>query len=193
MTLLWYKMRSQWELERERAVGPVAPLEVWMKQRIHAMDLDMADPNESDIVFLSNPPSLSCKRYARMSAYGNHWRVNNEASRSMPNFDSGVECFESSDMTAGSGKDYVGVLQDILVPRYGDLKTPVIVFSCTWKKRMDNHGNRTYIRDADGFLVVNFKHNLPNQLIHTPFHVSALKYFWQMTICILLVRIGRLS
>ena len=139
----------------------MAPLEIWMKQTIHAMNLDMADPNEFDTVLLSNPPSLSCKRYAKMSAYGNHWRVDDEATRSMANFDSGVACFESGDISAGSGKDYVGVLQDILVPKYGDLKTPVIVFSCTWKKRVDNHNNRTYVRDTDGFLVVNFKHNLP--------------------------------
>ena len=42
---------------------------------------------------------------------------------------------------------------------YGDLKTSITLFSCQWKKRHDNHGNNTYIRDGDGSLVVNFKHN----------------------------------
>ena len=131
-----------------------------MRHRIHSLDLDLADPNESDTLLLANPPSFSCKRYAKMTAYGNHWRVDNEVSRTvMTNYDSGVACFEANEHSAGSGKDYVGELQDILVPNYGELNTPIILFSCTWKKRSDNHGNSTYIRDADGFLTVNFKHN----------------------------------
>lgn len=81
-------------------------------------------------------------------------------SRSFTNFDSGVACFEATDQVVRSGIDYVGILEDILVPDYGDLKTQVILFSCTWKKRTDNHNNSTYVRDGDGFLVVNFKHNI---------------------------------
>lgn len=131
-----------------------------MKKTVHSMALDMNDPNESDTVLLSNPPSLTCKRYARMTAYGNHWRVEDEYSRSMTTFDSGVACFEANENSGGTGKDYVGILQDIIVPDYGDLKTPIIVFSCVWKKRTDNHNNNTYVRDADGFLVVNFRHNI---------------------------------
>ena len=148
----------------EQTGSPYVPLEDWMKQTVHSMHLDMDDPNEADTLLLSNPPSLTCRRYARMTAYGNHWRVDDVNSRSMPNFDSGVACFESNKEPLGTGKDYVGELQDILVPDYGDLKTPIIVFSCTWKKHVDNRNNPTYVRDKDGFLVVNFKHNIPKSV-----------------------------
>ena len=135
-----------------------------MKRKVHSLCLDMSDPNEADLVHLSNPPLLTCKRYAKMKAYGNHWRVEDEVSSSFRNFDSGVACFEASDQAMRSGIDYVGILQDILVPDYGDLGTAVIIFSCLWKKRTDNHNNSTYIRDGDGFLVVNFKHNIPKSV-----------------------------
>lgn len=124
----------------------------------------MSDPNEHDTVLLSNPPSMTCKRYKKMKAYGNHWRVNDETGQSMGNFDSGVACFETNEYSSGAGKDYVGLLEDILVLDYGDLNTPIILFSCQWKKRFGSHRNSTYIRDRDGFLVVNFKHNLPKQV-----------------------------
>lgn len=141
--------------------GNVPVLERWLQRRIHDSDLDMLDPNEHDTVLLSNPPSLTCKRYKKMKAYGNHWRVNDEIGQSMGTFDCGVACFETNDYSSGSGKDYVGTLEDILVIDYGDLNTPIILFLCQWKKRTDSHNNPTYVRDGDGFLVVNFKHNLP--------------------------------
>lgn len=155
-----FKPCSDWEVEYERTGGTVENVEVWLRRNVHSMPLDINDPNESDTVLLSNPPSLSCKRYARMRAYGNHWRVEDDISKGMDSFDSGVACFEANEQSSGSGKDYVGILQDILVPDYGGLNTPVILFSCLWKKRTDNHNNNTYIRDADGFLTVNFRHNL---------------------------------
>ena len=158
--------------------GPATPVEIWMQQTIHSKTLDMTDPNESDTVLLSNPPSLTCKRYAKMTAYGNHWRVDDETTRSMGNFDSGVACLESTGLSAGSGKDYVGILQDILVPDYGDLKTPVTVFSCVWKKRVDNHNNSTYVRDPDGFLVVNFKHNISRAIDPYVFPSQCNQVFW---------------
>lgn len=135
-----------------------------MQQKIHSIDLDMTDPNESDLVLLSNPPTLTCRKYVKMRAYGNHLRVDDDTGRSMKYYDCGVACFEANEQSAGTRKDYVGILQDILVPDYGDLKTPVIIFSCQWKKRVDNRNRETYIRDEDGFLVVNFKHNLPKSI-----------------------------
>lgn len=139
--------------------GAVGPGEIWMKRTVHSMHLDMSDPDDSDTVLLSNPPSMICKRYAKMKAYGNHWRVDDEYSRSLATYDSGVACLEANEQSAGSGKDYVEILEDILLLDYGDIKTPVIIFSCMWKKRCDNLKNDTYVRDADGFLVVNFRHN----------------------------------
>ena len=154
----------EWELELETNRSSLEPVEVWMRNHIHSMVLDMSDPNEADTVLISNPPSLKCRRYNKMTAYGNHWRIDNDTNRSMTNYDSGVACFEANEQSSGSGKDYVGILQDILVLDYGAVKTPVVLFSCLWKKRHDNHNRSTYVRDSDGFLVVNFKHNTPRSI-----------------------------
>lgn len=123
------------------------------------MDMNMSDPDDSDTVLLANPPLMVCKRYAKMTAYGNHWRVDDDYSRALHTFDSGVACMEANEQSSGTGNDYVGILQDILLMDYGDLKTPVVVFSCLWKRRYDNLKRDTYVRDSDGFLVVNFRHN----------------------------------
>lgn len=138
----------------------MTPLDTWMKRKIHSKEIDLSDPDDHDTLLLSNSPSLVCRRYARMKAYGNHWRVQDEVGSSNNNFDSGVACFESNDYSTGAGKDYVGLLEDILLMDYGGLNTPVIIFSCKWKKRTDGHNNPTYVRDTDGFLTVNFKHNV---------------------------------
>lgn len=101
-----------------------------MKRQIHLEDLDMADPNESNTVLLSNPPSLKCKKYSCIKAHGNHWRVEDNYSRSLLTYDSGVACFKVNEHSNGSGQDYIGVLEDIILMDYGDLKTLVLLFSC---------------------------------------------------------------
>ena len=55
----------------------------------------------------------------------------------------------------------VGEITDILELDYGKLFTPIILFRCTWVKASDNRGNPTYMRDRDGFLIVNFRHKEP--------------------------------
>ena len=82
----------------------------------------------------------------------------------MDSIDSSVACFEANEQSLGLNKDCVGILQDILVLDYGDLHTPVIIFSYIWKKMADNHNNNIYIWDPDGFLTVNFRHNLPRSV-----------------------------
>ena len=154
----------EWEHEFESTGGAAGPVELWLKRKVHSADLDMTDPNEADTVLLSNPPSLKCKRYARMTAYGNHWRVDDEYSRSMFTYDCGVACFEVNEHSMGSGKDFVGVLEDIILLDYGNLNSPITLFSCQWKKRHDIRGRCTYVRDNDGFLVVNFKNNVPKSI-----------------------------
>ena len=77
----------------------------------------------------------------------------------MPNYDSGVACMTvDGDVDRGS-VDHVGILKDIIKLDYGLLRTPIILFYCQWKKRYDNRGNNAYVRDSDGFLLVNFKQN----------------------------------
>ena len=138
----------------------------------------MADPDEADTVLLSNPPSLTCKRYAKMKAYGNHWRVNDEVGSSMNTFDCGVACLEANEQSASTGLDYVGVLEDILLINYGDINTPIVLFSCKWKKRSDNRGNSTYVRDGDGFLVVNFRYNTPKSVDPYVFPIQCTQVFF---------------
>ena len=152
-------MNSDWESAWISTGGGVGPVETWMKKTVHAMDMNMMDPDQSNTVLLSSPPSMVCKRYAKMQAYGNHWRVDDDISRRMDTFDSGVACLEANEQSAGTGKDYVGVLKDIFLLDYDDIKTPVIVFSCVWKRRYDNQRKSTYVRDSIGFLVVNFRFN----------------------------------
>lgn len=123
--------------------------------------MDFTDPNEGDILFLSSPPSQNCLRYERMMAYSNHWRVDDARSRNFINYDSGVAVVEPYDSEGNRGEEYVGVLKHILELDYGLLNSPVRLFMVQWKKRLDNAGRPTYIRDSDGFLHVNFKFNLP--------------------------------
>lgn len=156
----------------------VPPLEIWLRRKVHSVELDMCDPNEYDTLLLSNPPSLVCKCYARMKAYGNHWRVHDKTSGFMTTFDSGVACFESNDYSTGAGKDYVGLLKDILVLDYGDLKTPIIILSYKWKKHTDSHNNSTYVRDDDGIIVVNFKHNVPKAVDPYAFSSQCTQVFF---------------
>ena len=140
----------------------------------------MSDPDDHDTVLISNLPSLTCKRHARMTAYGNHSRVESEYNASLGCYDSGVACFEANQHSAGSGIDYDGILQDIFVLDYGKLITPITLFCCQWKKRHDNYGNSTYIRDGDGFLVVNFKHNLSKTVDPYVFPSQCTQVFFAM-------------
>jgi hypothetical protein len=81
----------------------------------------------------------------------------------MQTYDSGVaSVFQVPAENAGSVSiNYVGVLQDILKLDYDPLHTPVILLQCEWMKRPNNSSNLTYTCDEAGFLLVNFRHKLP--------------------------------
>jgi hypothetical protein len=74
--------------------------------------------------------------------------------------------------------NYIRVLKNILKLDYGPLKTPVILLCCEWMKREDNRGNPTYIRDDAGFLVVNFRHKLPQMSDSFIFPSQATQVFF---------------
>ena len=74
--------------------------------------------------------------------------------------------------------DYIGVLKDILKLDYGPLHTPIILFRCQWVKTTDNRGNRTYVRDDAGFLIVNFRHKLPRMAEPFIFASQATQVFF---------------
>jgi hypothetical protein len=125
-------------------------------EALTAMDLDT--------LLLCTRPSQKATRYTKMKAYGNHFRVHDESSSRMQTYDSGVASIFDvpTEDARGVSVNYVGVLKDILKLDYGPLRNLVILFRCKWIKRDDNRGNPTYIRDEAGFLLVNFRHRLPN-------------------------------
>ena len=45
-----------------------------------------------------------------------------------------------------------------------NISTPICLFVWEWRKHLDTRNNNTYIRDKDGFQVVNFKHKSPNTI-----------------------------
>jgi hypothetical protein len=73
--------------------------------------------------------------------------------------------------------NYVGVLKDILKLDYRPLRTPIVLLRCQWLKRHDSRGNPTYTRDDAGFLVVNFRHKMPQMLEPFIFSTQATQVF----------------
>jgi hypothetical protein len=140
-----------------------APFEEWVRELSQAEPLDVTDPDDFDKLLLCTPPSQRALRYCRMKAFGNHFRVEDEASSRMLSYDSGVaSVFEVPTADARDvSVHYVGVVKDILKVDYGQLSSPVLLFRCQSAKRTDIRGNPTYTRDDSGFLVVNVRHNLP--------------------------------
>jgi hypothetical protein len=108
-----------------------------------------------------------------MKAFGNHFRVEDEASTHMQTYDSGVaSVFEVPTIHATDvSVNYIGVVKDILKLDYGPLSRPIVLLRCKRAKRSDNRGNPTYTRDDAGFLVVNVQHNLP--MMSDPFIFAA--------------------
>jgi len=115
-----------------------------------------------------------------MKSYGSHFRVDNGDSDRFQTYDSRVALvFQVPTADAREvSVNYVGVLQDILKLDYGPLHTPIILFRCQWMKTTDNRGNATYIRDAAGFLMVNFRHKLPRMSEPFIFSSQATQVFF---------------
>jgi hypothetical protein len=98
-----------------------------------------------------------------MKAFGNHFRAENSVTAQMQTYDIGIASIfqvPGADTTEMS-LNYVGVVKDILKLDYGPLHTPVILLQCSWLKRQDARGNPTYSWNDTGFLVVNFRHKMP--------------------------------
>jgi hypothetical protein len=115
-----------------------------------------------------------------MKAFGNHFRVEDEASARMQTYDSGVAyVFEVPTIHATDvSVNYVGVVKDILKLDYGPLSRPIVLLRCKWAKRSDNRGNPTYTRDDAGFLVVNVRHSLPRMSDPFIFAAQATQVFY---------------
>jgi hypothetical protein len=68
----------------------------------------------------------------RMKAFGNHYRVEDDTSRHLQTYDSGVASVfhVPLDDVRDVSVNYVGVVKDILKLDYGALHTPVILLRC---------------------------------------------------------------
>jgi hypothetical protein len=150
-----------------------APFQDWVRELPETENLDVSNSEEFDKLLLCQKPSQRAIWYCRMKAFGNHFRVEDEASACMQTYDSGVaSVFEVPTIHATDvSVNYVGVVKDIMKLDYGPLSRPIVLLRCKWAKRSDNRGNPTYTRDDAGFLVVNVRHSLP--MMSDPFIFAA--------------------
>ena len=115
-----------------------------------------------------------------MKAFGNHFRVDDDASARMLTYDSRIaSVFEVS---IGDATDvfvnYIGFVKDIFKFDYRPLLRPIVLLRCKWAKWADSRGNTTYIHDNAGFLLVNDRHSLPRMLNSFLFVVQAIQVFY---------------
>jgi hypothetical protein len=172
-------MYRQWKVERE-ANPNISAFENWIKDVVRNHPVDPNDEDDIDRVLMCSRPSQLATRYTRMKAYGNHFRVEDQQSRPLKTYDSSVASVFHMP-SVGSEEvtlNYVGVLKDILKLNYGPIRTPVILLRCEWMKQFDNRGNPTYVRDEAGFMVVNFRHKVPQMLDPFIFPSQATQVFW---------------
>jgi len=104
------------------------------------VDIDVTNTEDVDQLLLCKRPFQQAVRYARMKAFGNHYKVEDEASVAMLTYDSGIaSVFQVPTADAMDvAVNYVGVLKDILQLDYGPLNLPVVLLRCKWMKRSDN-------------------------------------------------------
>ena len=125
-------------------------------------------------------PSQRAIQYSRMKAFGNHFRVDDEASARMQMYDCNialvfqVPIVEARDVSV----NFVGVVKDILKLDNGPLSSPIVILKYQWIKQTDNQGNPTYTRNKASFLVVNVWHNLPRLSDPFIFASQAIQVFF---------------
>jgi hypothetical protein len=138
--------------------------EQWVSGALRMFAADAPNAVDVDSLLLCTKPSQKAMRYTKMKAFGNHFRVEDEATSRMQTYDSGIASVfvVSTEDARDVSVNYVGVLKDVLKLDYGPMREPVILLRCEWIKREDNRGNPTYVRDDAGSLVVNFRHKLRN-------------------------------
>jgi hypothetical protein len=133
----------------------------------------VTNPDDMDKFLLCTKPSKRTTRYGRMKAFRNHLRAENSATAQMQTYDSSVaSVFQvpGADTTEVS-LNYVGVVKDILKLDYESLR-------CSWLKRQDARDNRTFSRDDARFLVVNFRHKMPQMSDPFIFSSQATQVFF---------------
>jgi hypothetical protein len=169
----------KWE-EMCESNSNTAPFEEWVRNLLETEDVDVNEPEDFDKLLLCMKPSQRATRYQRMKAFGNHFRVEDDASIRMLTYDSRVASVfkvPTEDATDVS-INYVGVVKDILKLDYKPMSRPIILMRYQWAKRSDNQGNPTYIHDDTGFLIINVRHNLPRMLDPFIFAAQATQVFY---------------
>ena len=117
---------------------PTTPsLADWTENTVGESDLDLRNPEDMDRFLLSKNPSQRATRYTRVTAFGNHFQVEDDSTRHLLSYNSGVASVfqEAAENAEESSVNYVGVLKDVLELDYGALSTKIILLRCEWVKR----------------------------------------------------------
>ena len=157
-------------------------------------NLDLRNQTDMDRFLLSKKLAQKATRYTRVTAFGKHFRVEDESTTHFVSYNTGVASIfhELSSHMEDSSVNYMGVLKDILELDYGALSTRIILLRNEWVKTQDNRGNPTYTRDESGFLVVNCRHKLPRMQYPFIFPSQATQVFfldvprrpgWKVVLC----------
>lgn len=135
-------------------------MSAWIERRLQSSDVDLSNPTDMDRFLLSKKPAQRAIWYRHVVAFGKHFRVEDEKTKHLMSYNSGVASVfqQQSENGEESTVNYVGVLKDIFELDYGTLSTRIILLRCDWVKTQDTRGNPTYTRDESGFLLVNFRH-----------------------------------
>jgi hypothetical protein len=75
----------------EQEVNPnISAFKNWIKDVVRNHPIDPNDEDDMNRVLMCSRPSQLTTRYTRMKAYGNHFRVEDQQSRTLKTYDSGV-------------------------------------------------------------------------------------------------------
>jgi hypothetical protein len=93
---------------------------------------DIPNAVDVDSLLLYTKPSQKAMRYTKMKAFGNHFRVEDEATSRIQTYNSGIASIfaVSTEDAQDVSVNYVGVLKDILKVDYGPMRQPVILLRC---------------------------------------------------------------
>jgi hypothetical protein len=79
----------KWESIRAQDTS-IAPFEDWVRCPTAYSDLDPRNPEDIDKLMLSMKSSQRAIRYMKLKAFGNHFRIEDDASNRLQTYDSGV-------------------------------------------------------------------------------------------------------
>jgi hypothetical protein len=108
------------------------PFEEWVRNLPETEDVDVNEPEDFDELLLCMKPSQRATRYRRMKAFGNHFRVEDDASVRMLTYDSGVASVFQVPIEDATNvnANYIGVVKDILKLDYGPMSRPIVLMRC---------------------------------------------------------------